>query len=220
MMSRLSIAALALVLVFSACKKKNSDPEPEPAPTTTGTAPAPIDINHNPIAQYDTDGKTYKHQSGSGLSGGMGSDGSLASSSTGTSKFSYDSYYYNNSSSYTAFAVEKGTIYVPGIGRPDQDAFRQFFAVGQQAYSSASSPADLNGIVIEHRDDNGVTWKSNKGTADQTGSVFSIESSKEVISFGDQQMKIYATFNCKVYDDNGNSKSLTNGKFVGYFENM
>jgi hypothetical protein len=220
MMSRLSIAALALVLVFSACKKKSSDPEPDPAPTTTGAAPAPIDINHNPIVQYEADSKSYQYQNGSGVAGGMGSSASLATSSGGTSTASYDAYYYNNNGNYTYFSVEKGTLYTPGIGRPDEAAFRQFFAVGQYNYSSTSSPALLNGIVIEHRDDNGVTWVSNKGTADQTGSSFNIVSNKEETNFGDQQMKIYATFNCKVYDDNGNSKILTNGKFVGYFENM
>lgn len=220
MMSRLSIAVLALVLVFSACKKKSSDPEPEPAPTTTGTpTPVAIDINHNPIAEYDADGQTYTHQNGNGKSGGMGSSGSLASSSTGTSAAYYESYYYNNSGNYTYFAVEKGTIYTPGIGRPDEAAFRQFFATGACNYATTTG-GNPNGIVIEHRDNNGVTWKTNKGTADQTGSSFNIVSNNEVDNFGDQQMKIYATFNCKVYDDNGNSKTLTNGKFVGYFENM
>jgi hypothetical protein len=214
----LKIAALALVLFFSDCKKKDNDPAEDPTPTPT-PAPAPIDINHAPIAQYDTDNKTYTYQDGGKVAGGMGSGLEIAGSS-GTSTAEYSAYFYNTDTEDTYFSIDKGTIYTPGTSHPDTAAFRMFFAPGTVNYSSAVAPAHINGIVIEHKDDSGVMWASDKGSANQTGSVFTIVSSKQVFSFGDQQMKIYATFNCKVYDDNGNSKTLTNGKFVGYFENM
>lgn len=201
----------ALVAGSVSCKKKKSSTTPTPTPTPTTPAPTAIDINHSGIAEYEVEGAKFSYPS-NGITGGMGTSASYAASMSGTSTASYSGYYTKGSTTY--FSITKGTIKTPGIGRPGEDAFRAFFVVGNVNYS----PNNVDGIVIEHTDASGTLWTTDKGNALQTGSVFKIETVKE-IDANYQQMKIYATFNCKLYDDNGNSKTLTNGKFVGYFEN-
>jgi len=215
MKSGIKIAVLVslfatLLLATVGCKKKDSNPK-TPTPTPNVPTPVVIDINHDAVAQYSVEGAGFSYPS-NGIEGGMTSSASLASSMTGTSYASYGSFFSDDAATY--FGVEKGTIYTPGIGRPSEEAFRAFFAVGNVNYS----PNNLDGIMIEHRAADGTMWTTDKGTADQTGSLFKIEAVKET-NDSYQNIKVYATFNCKLYDDNGNSKTLTNGKFVGYFEN-
>lgn len=195
---------------FTACKKKKSSTS-DTTPTPTTPAPAVIDINHESVVKYSVEGTAFSYPS-AGISGGMGTSLSLASSMDETSTASYDYGFSGGTATY--FSVAKGTIHTPGIGRPDENAFRAFFVVGNVNYS----PDNLNGIKIKHRDSDGIMWTTDKGSGNQTGSVFKIEAVKETNN-GYQNVKVYATFNCKLYNDNGNSKTLTNGKFVGYFEN-
>jgi hypothetical protein len=214
---KITVFAFALLVLASlavSCKKKNNSSSNTTTNTNPTPAPAPIDINHAPVVEYTVDGTAFTYPA-SGISGGMSTSASYAASMSGTSKASYG--YSFSGSTATYFGVEKGTVYTPGIGRPDEDAFRAFFVVGNVNYAPGGT-GDINGIVVEHRDPSGTMWASNKGSASQSGSVFKIEAIKETDS-GYQDIKVYATFNCKLYDGNGNSKTLTNGKFVGYFEN-
>ncbi|KAA9325629.1 hypothetical protein [Adhaeribacter soli] len=68
-----------------------------------------------------------------------------------------------------------------------------------------------DGIVIVHTDANGKYWTSDFGTGDQTGSTFEVV---EHIANNDgfSQRITKARFNCKLYDGQGNSKTLTNGE--------
>ena len=218
----LKIALLGVILFFSDCKKKDKDPVGEPAPTPVPNPPQTIDINHRTIVQFDADNKTYSYQFNDvsdTIRWDFGFNTELATSMSGTSTAEYSHYFYNYNTGSIFFKVDIGTIFTKGIvGRPDTAALRLFFATGPVIYSTAYTPDHLNGVVIKHKDGNGVMWASNKGSSDQTGSSFNIVSNRQVPSLPDE-MKIYATFNCKVYDDNGNSKDLTNGKLVVSFAN-
>jgi len=204
-------ALFALTAANLGCKKKKSETPVESAVTPTTPAPAVIDINHDAVTEYKVEGASFSYPS-TGIEGGMSTSASYASSMSGTSTASYSSDFSGSSATY--FSIEKGTIRTPGIGKPGEEAFRSFFVIGNVNYS----PNHLNGVVIEHRDPSGTIWSTEKGSADQTGSLFKIEAIKETIA-NYQDIKVYATFNCKLYDNNGNSKTLTDGKFVGYFEN-
>lgn len=213
---KIAFIACALVMAASlgvSCKKKKDSPSD--TSTNTTPAPAPIDINHKPVVEYSVDGTSFTYPAND-INGGMSTSSSLASEMSDDSRFSYGYFFANNTTTY--FSVDKGTLRSPGIGRPEAEEFRAFFVTGSVGYHT-SITGEINGIVIEHRDPSGSVWASNKGSANQSGSVFRIEAVKEGNDFGYQNMKVYATFNCKLYDGNGNSKTLTNGKFVGYFEN-
>jgi hypothetical protein len=71
-----------------------------------------------------------------------------------------------------------------------------------------------NGGVV-HYIVNGVNWASDKGVATQTGSTFTItEFSDNNTDFYSEKI-VAGTFSCKLYDGNGGTKTLTNGKYRG-----
>jgi len=69
---------------------------------------------------------------------------------------------------------------------------------------------DSNGVIIAWVDSQNVLWKSNQGTADQTGSNFVITSTS-YSNFDSVLINVSASFNCKLYDNAGDMKALTNG---------
>ena len=77
--------------------------------------------------------------------------------------------------------------------------------------SKGSEDKAENGVVVFHTDANGKYWASDLGIGDQTGSKFEVV---EHIANNDgfSQRITKARFNCKLYDGQGNSKTLTNGE--------
>lgn len=67
------------------------------------------------------------------------------------------------------------------------------------------------GINILYSDNKGVVWQTFRGTADQTGSYFTITAVKTVQA-NPVVCMVTASFACKLYDGNGNVLTLTNGK--------
>jgi hypothetical protein len=95
------------------------------------------------------------------------------------------------------------------------EKFVDFFAKGKHPFANS----DDQGIVIEIQDDSGNIYISNEG--DQTGSTFEIIENKLVetnTSF--TYVKVYAKFNCIVYNKNNPSdkKTITEGVYVNHFE--
>lgn len=97
-----------------------------------------------------------------------------------------------------------------------EQAFKNFFPVGSFPYSA---PNSMEGIHIVWVDKNEKIWETNNNPGTQTGSDFSITSVEDYHNiFGAYVVKFSATFNCKLYDDAGNSITLTNGKIIGEFQ--
>jgi len=70
----------------------------------------------------------------------------------------------------------------------------------------------VNGASIDYIDANGKGWGTEWGS--QTGSTFNI--TELVANTDGTSGKIFkATFGCKLYDENGNSITLTNGVVRG-----
>ncbi len=98
----------------------------------------------------------------------------------------------------------------------NSDSLKSFFKTGNRKYSKESGVSNIKGVTIKFIDNNSNTWYSYSG--DQTYSSFHIDNSSVVKnSAGNNVANITATFNCYLYDGNGNSKMLTNGKFYGQF---
>lgn len=198
------------------CKKKQDNPPPSSTPT-----PAVIGINSDAQVQFQIDnGNLSSYIVNNDLTNVMGTGGSIGSP---TSFKDFSSGFHYNSSSVSVIDITKGTISYVGTGKVDSTTFVNYFSPGSYSFSPVTSPTisiPISGIVISWWDSNNIIWKTDVGTGDQTGSSFSILAVKEEEQFGDQLMKVYATFNCKLYDGNGNSKTLTNGKLVCYFGNF
>ncbi len=102
---------------------------------------------------------------------------------------------------------------VAGV-EPDTTEFFNMFPSGSYEYSS--SP--FYGVEIVLHDTNNVNWSTAYGIADQTNSsytrttLFTDSSGKDVF--------FSAKFNCTLYNKTGQSKTITNGYYLGAFSIM
>lgn len=83
------------------------------------------------------------------------------------------------------------------------------YATGSYGYRSGT--AQNEGASIMFRDANNTIWRSSSGS--QTGSTFQITARGAI---GSVFTTFEGDFSCKLYDSNGNSKTLTNGHFRCY----
>jgi len=91
-----------------------------------------------------------------------------------------------------------------------------YFAPGSYAYKQINSITD--GVVFTWTDNQGKEWRTDSGNANQAGSVFAINKEDFSLLNGDiHGIYIKATFSCTVYDDAGNFKKITNGRFCLLF---
>jgi len=86
-----------------------------------------------------------------------------------------------------------------------------FFPPGNYAFTDAVT---ADGVSLRWVDANGTEWSTSYGIADQTGSNFTIT---ESIPGPDpsfyEGIALRAVFNCRLYDKNGHSNQLINGRF-------
>jgi hypothetical protein len=207
-----SILALVLLAsVFTFCKKDDPAPEPEPepvAPVNPG-----IGVNSTYQTEFTLDGTNYKYE--------VGKDSILSTKtndkvqvSISSKKAVYHSAFVYGVKQKPRFKVSKSWLTINDDAYPAEQSFRNYFMPSAVGFSTGN----VDGIRLSWIDATGKEWATDKSSGDQSTSEFKIVANKEVKN-AYQEMIIYATFNCKLYDDNGASKTLTNGKFVGTFEN-
>lgn len=105
-------------------------------------------------------------------------------------------------------------------GQPTLDEQRGMFVVKSFEYGKRETinQAWQEGAAVEITDEAGVLWASYLGAGSQSGSTFKITS---VIDNPDVNTNytfhkiVTYEFACKLYDDKGNTKTLTNGKLRG-----
>ena len=114
----------------------------------------------------------------------------------------------------TAFNLQKGIL--RSYSSVSNLTFSSFFAPG--SYPFDVSPDD--GIRIAWTDQAGNVWATNKGSGDQTGSLFTINSVNDEPGQADYTVRVVASFNCKLYDDSGNQVTLIDGIYVGLFSKL
>ncbi|HNS13192.1 MAG TPA: hypothetical protein PKM97_11315 [Bacteroidia bacterium] len=205
----LTLLVIAFLGLLSCSKNEKDTVSPSPAPSTT--------INVNSPSQYSIvfDGTTYSHIDGvQDFQESVGWSSSLATFPD-TSSTTFSSGLENINSNIESFYIELGRVYFLG-NEVDTSVFKSFLQTGARNYSV--DPA--NGVSIGFTDPSGTYWSSSLGSANQNGSLFSITEYKALgMVLWSYQVKIKATFNCKVYDFNGNVKTVTDGVYVGVFEN-
>jgi len=209
-----SIIALFLfaTLLFTFCKKQ--DPEPEPEPTPVAPPPAGLSVNSTPQAEFTLDGTTYTYVVGKDTVANLRTNDKLAVG-TSTSATYHSSFTKTGKYPKTYIKFTKNLLTYIGNPTPAELSFKNFFSVGDVPYMT---PDPTYGMRITYIDANGVEWATDKGIRDQSTSNFKIKEVKEV-KLAYQEMVVYATYDCMLYDGTGKVKALTNGKFVGNFEN-
>lgn len=111
----------------------------------------------------------------------------------------------------TEMAIIKGVLHnYPSVSN---EAFKDFFAPGIYPWAVFGK----DGVSLAWTDENGIHWSTYNIPGDQTGSNFTIISAENFAGLNGYHIRVKAKFNCKLYDVNGNVKTLTNGIYVGYF---
>ncbi len=113
----------------------------------------------------------------------------------------------------TYLIISKGIFYDYSLATDSQ--FKNFFSVGTYQYAPVGW---ANGISVEWKDGTGKYWNTDKAPGIQAGSTFKITAIEDdPVEFPKYSVKVTIEFSCKVYDDLGSSKTITDGKYVGVF---
>ena len=215
-MKHILLTSLVLFVFVIGCKKKDSNNTPEETqPTTTGsttggtTGGSSITATTAPQATFALDGVSTSYISnGTTIYGGSGTSGG----GSGATVYSSD---IDDGNSVTYININKGTLtYTTSI--PTDNQFKAFYPISSIPYSVNA----VNGVEVSIFI-GGTEWSTSKGTANQTGSTFNIVQTVDNPDLsGTFYLKVKATFSCKVYDGAGNSKTITNGLYIGDFGNF
>lgn len=206
---RLLPILLAGVTLISACKKDDDDDD------NNNDGKKEITINSYPQFSGSIDGSEVTYLSTDGYGLGFGVDQAIDTVNNQTAAIYYSALTTLGSDTAQLFTVRIGTLHFPN-GSLQENQFVNFFATGSYPYTLDGD----EGIEINWRDNDGTIWSTSNGTANQSGSVFVIAEKavdEDLEGQGFYAVKIRAGLNCKLYDDNGNSKEISDATYVGYF---
>ena len=200
---------LAGALLVASCSKKD---ESEPEPNNNNNSNE-ITINSSPRYSASIDSVAYsKVENGTTVVKGLSS--TYDHPSIDTSIGNYTSNLNNPGVSTYIRLVRRGLVFTGAL--PDNSIFNSYFNPASYTYTLSGT----DGIKISWYDNSLQEWSTDAGTADQTGSSFTITDIKGENTSDGYLLKIKATFTCKLYNGSGQSKTLTSGVYVGYFGNI
>lgn len=198
------ILLMSAMLTTISCKKEEVTPEPKvDQPTCPESETEELSANSLSSFTGIIDGVSYSYIEGEkNISAGVGK------TSIGMAA-SFDASLGNDDAEKSVFSIDKGetNIFLTN------EEFKDFFKAGSYTYGSS-------GFTIKWYDDSDTEWTNYLGAADQTNSTIKIEDAKEINVFGNYYITTKITLACNLYDADGNSKKLTNGVFIGSFENI
>lgn len=222
-MKKLPLILLAGMLVFTSCKKDKEEETPTP---TTPTAPTAPPVTSNPYyftAKFNGSKKeagavtnvfnfnAYTNGSGQGTSSGSGNYVTELYTLFLTMK---DAIY----SSTTSPRFEVGFIDASLVEPTSDGEYEAMISTGSYGYGKEDGLSTVEGVYVKYYDHTtNKVWSTNLGTGDQTGSTFNVTNYVDNPNYNnDYILKVFtATFSCKLYDDSGNSITVTEGKVKG-----
>jgi hypothetical protein len=219
MKKTICVLAALMVIASFACKKDSSTPSSSSTPTPTPTSTV-VTVNSSPQFTGTINDTGYSLVTGSVYSGGTVADNMLGGSSATYNTGNYSSYMDNLNTGHPFLGITKGTMqFALALTMPDTASFDAFFAPGVYTYSSNLNTT--NGIQIQYINAKGDFYSTAQGSADQTGSTFTITAKRALgMVYGQYEVAVMATFTCKLYSSTGASITLTNGVYVGDFSNQ
>jgi hypothetical protein len=201
-MKNLFYLSILFIVVMAGCKKKTA-PNPATNQTTTNN---PTSSASYYLVFYDGTNAVKLEQSIGGIYNGVESSGSINYYVTG-GIFDVLENYTPTYKGGISFGKNYGTF-------PDVGTVYNSFSTGANSYGHQTP--QTAGFIIGYEDANNVLWSTDNGVGTQTGSIVNISSISAYSSLATSYL-VQGTFNCTVYDQNGNSKTLTNGKFKSMF---
>ncbi len=206
--TKLSLILLSLTIIasitISSCKKDDTDD------TTTPTTTPTTNENDLSVSKFTAtiDGTNYSYIEGTDFEGICGTDKNVGDSATII--YSYE--IWNNANNSSA-GITKGTLVSHSGSVASTTLFNSFITTSTCSFSDNAA----NGIEIKWKSSPTNVWTTT-GT-NQAGSSFSFAIVNYTDVMGSHYARFKATFNCKL--TNGSTvKTLTNGVFIGSFENQ
>ncbi|MEO8148935.1 MAG: hypothetical protein ABI723_14915 [Bacteroidia bacterium] len=204
-MRKLTLLVISIATVFASCKKDKSD---DPASTNND-----VTINSTAQVSFKLDGTTKSYVQSATIEQSIGSSKSIATWPD-TSSGSWSCGFDDPNSGDDIFDISKGYLRFLGAN-PDTTVFYNFFVPGNSSY--VNNPDIQMGVELYYFI-GGVKWSTELGSGLQTGSSFKITDRKKVwLPTGDRGITVLINFNCILYDGNGNSKTVTDGVFLGTY---
>ena len=199
---KLSVIGLLAISLFNSCKKEE---EVIPVALVNGGGVVSNIAGRHVAFTLDGNSKTFE-------SGVSNVTNSVEEMGSGT----INNYVMVNGGTFLSMSTyEKLSIHlIKGfVGVPTSQQKEAMFSVGNYGYGKEYANPLVEGGFIWYVDANGTEWRTDNGTANQTGSSFEIKSivttSGMDAYYGKKIMQV--EFNCKLYDGNGNTKTITNG---------
>ncbi len=206
----------AMLFVVTGCNPDNDDPV---APSGGGTPASSVPSGDH--AQFTLDGQTITIN---------------ASSTTVMSAFiataQSDGIYQENQGTTVASVngippqgiswarIKEIDVSAAPYGDPTDAEIDAMFQVQSYPYGKSinevGSANSMDGVTVSYFGSDQVEWASDKGTGAQDGSTFSIVSRTPLTtSTWAGNYNVLVQFACKLYDGNGNVKTVTNGSMRG-----
>ncbi|MBI1286706.1 MAG: hypothetical protein GC178_03925 [Flavobacteriales bacterium] len=194
---------LAVAIAIASCNKDDENPQ-----------------NGDPTAfyvEFTADGTTIRYENGvddygngPGISTYEDSIGRLHSEFTTFIKSALDSDYLKNN-----FTIQMVKFFSDTLMPPYSASFAMFDVgtYGYGSYTLDSSTAGIDGVVISYIDSDSTFWSSDvRNGSQESWANFEITSHK---ASGETQFggKTQGTFNCRVFNANGEHLDLMNGSF-------
>ena len=206
-------ALLGASLMLASCAKKDNTP----SSSSTNTNNSGININSTPQFTATINGSNVSLVSGSTYSSGVSSSKQMGGTGATNNYEEPSTSIGNPNTNQPYLTINKGTITFPLLSSmPDTVTYYAFFAPKSYPYSINYT----NGIEVDWIDANGNIYNTSMGTGDQTGSTFAITAEKAVDLLGNYYVKVVINFSCTLYNSSGTAIKLTNGVYVGDFEDQ
>ena len=198
------LSIFSLVVILSSCKKDES------INTTNGLQNTSTLSNTHFQVSLNLDGQHYYAEDG--LNGYYNISFSLDHDTANFINWINFSMFGNGDTSSLVFDIIRNKL-KPLATPMNVDDFRQLFHPGNHNYSTSPD----SGMVIAFGPGTGINYMSNFNS-DQAGSSFLITDTLTESDIMGPYFKFKAIFNCKVYDQSGNSKVISNGIVVCKFQ--
>lgn len=164
----------------------------------------------------DLDGTAFSYTASASIDVVAGYDGNIDTPPALSSKI-YEHDFWDSMTSQLYMGVRLGKLeYLGGV--PDDPTFFSFFTTGSRNYGDPDVTANV--VEVHMIDGAGTEWSTACDLGAQPGSAFQITDKQEITGLN-TAVKVRATLNCTLYSCTSTAtKTITNGVWVGYLENL
>ena len=198
--------SMGLALLLFSCQPEEVEPNPN-----ASSGPSTYFIS------FDLDGEEVTEENGvggyqMGYSNGSGVDAANNAISVEPGSGFYN--FQNEDEPNSGVSFMNNNFVLSEYSSDNAAALASIFTEGTHNYSLSGDPSV--GVQFDYSE-NGILWSSDE-MVQPTSSIFNVkESLGSTNQLGEAQREVKGTFNCKIFNESGDSKIVTNGEFYLIF---